>query len=222
MAAAEELFDLCDEWGQSLGRTKARGSVHRDGDWHRSFHCWVLARTDHAEAEVILQRRALDKDTWPGLWDVSVAGHYSAGEGIDGGLRELREEMGLEVTVDELLPVGRRREVARHDDGVLDREVQDVYFLRRPIDLRDLRPNDEVIGVVSLPAAALAQMRAAALGHTTVCRGGRAERGRLREAHINLAAAHLVPGRDDYYSRVAETATRLARGEPIERRSDWW
>ena len=38
----DELFDVLDAAGRPTGRAKRRADVHRDGDWHRALHCWVL------------------------------------------------------------------------------------------------------------------------------------------------------------------------------------
>ena len=60
-----------------------------------------------ASQMLVLQRRSEAKDTWPGLWDVSVGGHYAAGEGLEGGLREIEEELGLEVREEQLVQAGK-------------------------------------------------------------------------------------------------------------------
>src|SRR5712692_760392 len=80
---ASELLALCDALGRPSARSGPRGAVHRDGTWHRSFHCWVV-RSGARGPELVLQRRAASKDTWPGAWDVSAAGHYRVGEGLEG------------------------------------------------------------------------------------------------------------------------------------------
>jgi hypothetical protein len=54
-----------------------RGDVHRDGDYHRAVHVWIFAENTQ---ELLVQRRADFKDSWPGLWDISSAGHISAGD----------------------------------------------------------------------------------------------------------------------------------------------
>ena len=54
-----------------------RGDVHRDGDYHRAVHVWIFAESTR---ELLLQRRASCKDSWPDLWDISSAGHISAGD----------------------------------------------------------------------------------------------------------------------------------------------
>lgn len=221
MAATEEFFDICDEWGRPLGWTKARALVHRDGDWHRSFHCWLLSRGDSPEPPILLQRRALDKDTWPGLWDVSAAGHYSAGEGIEGGLRELREEMGLDVSEQELVPAARRREQVRHESGLVDREVQDVFFLSRRVDLRDLRPNDEVMAVAVITGETLLRLTNGTLADIAVS-GGTVDDGALNLTRVQLSASAVVPRPDGYYGRVVAFARRLVRGDLPMGEPGWW
>ena len=54
-----------------------RGDVHRDGDYHGAVHVWIYSESTH---ELLLQQRADCKDSWPGLWDISSAGHISAGD----------------------------------------------------------------------------------------------------------------------------------------------
>ena len=71
-----------------LGVRKPRGDVHRDGDWHRSVHIWIA----DGDGRLLCQLRGLDKDTHPGRWDVSCAGHITAGDGsLDTAARELEE-----------------------------------------------------------------------------------------------------------------------------------
>src|SRR5438093_7764462 len=155
----EELFDLCDPRGRPLGTTKPRGQVHRDGDWHRAFHCWIVVPSPTDAPDLILQRRSEIKDTWPGLWDVSAAGHYAAGEGIEGGLREIKEELGLVVPEEDLVQAGWRREEAFYENGLIEREIQDVFFLLSPIEVASLHPHpEEVSGVAVVPLAELTRL----------------------------------------------------------------
>jgi 16S rRNA (adenine1518-N6/adenine1519-N6)-dimethyltransferase len=54
--------------------------------------------------EVYVQRRALSKDSQPGLWDTSAAGHVDCGEDWDAAARrELAEELALTDVVLERL-----------------------------------------------------------------------------------------------------------------------
>ena len=130
-----ELIDVLTADGAFTGIVKPKPDVHRDGDWHRSAHVWIVA----SDGRVLLQRRALVKETWPGLWDVSVAGHVAAGESsIDAAIRETFEEIGLTVASEELIPIGALTYRCALRDGYVENEFHDVYLLRRDLDLASL------------------------------------------------------------------------------------
>ena len=92
-----ELFDIYDEGWNHIG-VKARADVHRDGDWHQVFHCWVIGRGSGGDGYVVLQKRGPNQDTYPGKIDISAAGHFEAGETRRDGVREIAEELGLCVS----------------------------------------------------------------------------------------------------------------------------
>uniref|UniRef100_A0A2N9IHP9 Nudix hydrolase domain-containing protein n=1 Tax=Fagus sylvatica TaxID=28930 RepID=A0A2N9IHP9_FAGSY len=73
----QEHLDVLTKSGQKTGISKPRGDVHRDGDYHRAVHVWIFAENTQ---QLLLQRRADCKDSYPGLWDISSAGHISAGD----------------------------------------------------------------------------------------------------------------------------------------------
>jgi isopentenyldiphosphate isomerase len=123
MNDVDELLEVLDEAGLPTGRTKPRAQVHRDGDWHRAFHLWVV----HADGHVVLQRRAPSKDLAGGCVDVSVAGHVRPGETALDMLREAREEIGLGLRPGEITFLDTVRSERRYPDGAIDREFQDVY-----------------------------------------------------------------------------------------------
>ena len=128
MADDTEILDLLDEHGKPTGETKVRAEVHRDGDWHRAFHLWVM----HPDGYVLLQRRSGTKDLAPGKVDVSVGGHLRAGEIWLDALREAEEEIGLEVGPADVEFLGTERSDRRYPDGSIDRELQDVYVTLVP------------------------------------------------------------------------------------------
>jgi isopentenyldiphosphate isomerase len=87
----EEIFDIVNEHDEVIGQLPRR-EAHRQGRKHRSVHVLVF----NARGEVFLQKRSLAKDTFPGAWDSSAAGHVDSGEGYDAcAVRELEEELGL-------------------------------------------------------------------------------------------------------------------------------
>ncbi|KAB1995099.1 hypothetical protein ES319_D13G138300v1 [Gossypium barbadense] len=72
-----EYLDNLTKIGKKISVSKPRGDVHRDGDYHKAVHVWNFAERTQ---ELLLQKRADCKDSWPGLWDISSAGHISAGD----------------------------------------------------------------------------------------------------------------------------------------------
>ncbi len=90
---SEEIFDVVNERDEVIDR-QPRGEVHRLGLKHRATHVLVF----NARGEVFLQKRSMQKDRQPGLWDSSASGHLNSGEDYDAcAVRELREEIGLAV-----------------------------------------------------------------------------------------------------------------------------
>ena len=217
-----ETFDLCDDRGRPLGIAKDRELVHHDGDWHRSFHCWVVDTTAPAEPAVVLQRRSAAKQTSPGLWDVSVGGHYMAGEGIEGGLREMQEELGLEVDATQLVRAGWRREVVVFENGLIEREIQDVFFLFRPLWLAQLHPDPtEVSGLARVPLDTLYQLAQSRLADAVAPGARVAASGRLETLDVALSPSLLVPRSGRYYQKATRFARRFVL-DGIRPRPRWW
>lgn len=142
------MFAVLDANGDPSGKSKRRGDVHRDGDWHGALHIWVAGVDDAGRAFALFQRRSTSKDTWPGALDVAVGGHLRAGESLAEAVREAEEEIGLALAFADLTRLGRR--FAQSVSGT-DNEVQEVFAVRSdlPLDRYRLHPV-EVDGVVAV------------------------------------------------------------------------
>jgi isopentenyldiphosphate isomerase len=132
-----EYLDIVDENGEPTGQVIDRATAHREAIRHRTSHVWIVRKREHpggeGHIEVLLQKRSVDKDSFPGEWDISSAGHIPAGEGFrESALRELYEELGVKTEEEALLEVGIRR--INTDDvfyGQIfrDRQVSKVFLL---------------------------------------------------------------------------------------------
>ena len=146
-----EYFDVVDENGQPTGEVVSRAEAHEKGILHRTAHVWVVRRSDRGW-DVLLQKRSEEKDSFPGLYDTSSAGHIPAGdEPLDSALRELREELGVEALPEQLRYAGSfriRYEEEFHGKPFRDNEVTRVYVYDAPVAIEDLRlQEDEVTEV---------------------------------------------------------------------------
>ena len=143
MAETSELLDVLGEDGLKTGQQKDRAAVHRDGDWHRSFHLGIM----NPAGLVLFQRRSDDKAVEPGRIDVSVGGHFAAGEDLSDVLREAEEELGFLPELTDLHQL-HKRHTERFYDGLTDREFQDVYALLRDAPLESYQPDCSEVPVL--------------------------------------------------------------------------
>lgn len=126
-----ELFDILDENYEPTGIVRERSIVHERGDWHRTVHIWVV-RVAEGKMEVLLQKRAANKDSFPGCYDISSAGHIQAGDDYEtSALRELFEELGIKAAAEELELVGTHKTECHsrfYGKPFINREYSNVYI----------------------------------------------------------------------------------------------
>ena len=91
-----EQIALLDADRAPLGRIVPRGTALRDGEHMLVVHVCIFNRA----GSLLLQQRSAAKKSYPGYWDVSVAGGVRAGEtGREAAMRETREELGLTLEI---------------------------------------------------------------------------------------------------------------------------
>ncbi len=123
---ADELVDIFDENMTFLG-TALKSQAHREGLWHKTFHCWLAQKTPEGKTLLWLQLRNPDKDIFPDKLDISAAGHIRAGEEVKDGYREISEELGLKLNKDEIVKLFTSKEIYEAD-SINNREFQMVYM----------------------------------------------------------------------------------------------
>ena len=202
-----EIFDILDENLKVIG-TKARDEVHRDGDWHRVFHCWMIFRDDTGNDWVILQKRSADKDIFPNKLDVSVGGHYGTGESLqEAGLREIQEELGLRVKFDDLIPLGIRIQLGAYDD-IKDYEFADVFFYICDQSLVNYDyQKDEIAGLVQVSIDEGIRLLMGEIDVLDVSAIG------FDTETIRITRDDFIPTIDKYYLRAFVLAKRYLNGE---------
>ncbi|MCT4783622.1 MULTISPECIES: NUDIX hydrolase [Exiguobacterium] len=182
-----EFLTVVDERRKKIG-LKPRADVHRDGDWHETFHCWMI------EGEkLFLQLRSATKQDFPSLFDITAAGHLAAGETVRDGVREIQEELGLVLTLEQLTALGVYEDVIE-TESLRDREFAHTYVYTYAGETFTFE-SDEVADIVTVDCArffALMTGEGASVEATSL----------VSEARYTLTKQDVVPHPDRYFQQV--------------------
>lgn len=136
-ADTDEVVVLVDEADCVIG-TADKYKVHSTNTpLHRGFSVFLF----NNNCEILLQRRAYSKKTWPGVWSNSCCGHPALDESPAAAAhRRLEFELGVSgVDLKLILPDFRYR---AEKDGVVENEICPVFVGVANV---QIRPNpDEV------------------------------------------------------------------------------
>ena len=117
-----ELWDLYDEQRRLVGTDHLRGDELPDNCFHLVVHVWIK----NSQGQYLISQRAADRPTYPLLWEC-VGGSVLKGESsLQGALREVKEEVGLELegSTGEVIFTKTRKVV----DQVKCNDIMDVWL----------------------------------------------------------------------------------------------
>lgn len=148
----EEYIDIINkDTGENTGEIKLKSEVHKNGLWHKTAHVWCV----NSNGEILLQHRSKDKKNFPNMWDISAAGHISSGEsGEQGAIREVKEEIGVDLSISDLKYLGTViQEVVLNDGTYVDNELNEIYIfiLESNIDFKMQEEELDQLKWVSVP-----------------------------------------------------------------------
>lgn len=131
----EEYIDILNDKGEKVGKSLTYNETHKTGSVHRTVHVRLL----NSKKQLLLQKRSKNKRAYPGMWDISVGGHISAGQtSIVAAQRETEEELGeifSEESFEFLFTIRQPR--IEHGEGFIDEEFNDVYLVMSDLDVSD-------------------------------------------------------------------------------------
>lgn len=143
-----EFFDIVDQLGNPTGEKVERSVAHEEGIRHRTAHVWITREKDGV-GQVLLQKRAMNKDSFPGCYDTSSAGHITAGqEPEESARRELEEELGIVAQEGDLKFVSCFDILYQeefHGKMFKDNEIAFLYVYDKPVDLEKLTLQEEEV-----------------------------------------------------------------------------
>ncbi|MFZ2026030.1 MAG: NUDIX domain-containing protein [Microgenomates group bacterium] len=89
----DELFTVVDEQDSVIGYKTRRECHNNPNIIHRAVDIVLFDTANN----ILLQKRSMQKDTYPGYYTVSASGHIDKGESYEqAARREMEEELGIE------------------------------------------------------------------------------------------------------------------------------
>lgn len=205
-----EIIDVFDANHVKIGEFE-RKAAHQQGLWHQTFHCWIVRGN-----RVLLQLRSPHKANYPDMLDISAAGHLAAGEEPIEGLREIEEELGLDIHANELKYLGIKHDVMDEPSGVRNREFAHVYLLRNETPIGDLRLDaNEVSGVADIEIDDLIALFAGTVDEASVTFRRVGSDGSEHSGVRAIRREELIPRVDNYYLKIGLMAKLWNQGWPV-------
>lgn len=121
-------WQLFDEQGRPLpGKSAAPKEIFNKTLLHAAAHLWIW-RNSPKGPELLLQQRSIHVKNFPGLLDISAAGHVDADEDpLTTALREAREELGLALAPETLRAIGVQRSFIQINSGVNTGKIENEF-----------------------------------------------------------------------------------------------
>ncbi len=120
-----EVWDVYDINRYKTGKTMLRGA-YEEGLFHLVVHVCIF----DSNGRMLIQQRQKDKDGWPNLWDITLGGSAIEKETAQmAAMRELKEELGLEIDLTEIRP---------HITINFNHGFDDIFLLEKDVDIHKL------------------------------------------------------------------------------------
>ena len=131
-----ELLDIYDDNGEKTGKIVERGTSY--SNFNKGEHIGVaIIYIENSKGEFLIQKTSKEK----GGHYSSTGGHINHGEEpIDTIIREVKEELGLDVNKEEITDLGYL---------LFDFPIRFIFYLKKDIDINDLTIQKEEVESVS-------------------------------------------------------------------------
>ncbi len=126
-----EYVDVYNNLGEKLNYTKERNSLQK-GENRISCFAWIL----NSKNEILIQQRASSVKNMPNMWETVSGGAKTGDTPLSGTIREIKEELGIEASKDNMELIGSYK---RYNDFVV------VYLLKQDINLNSIKMQEDEV-----------------------------------------------------------------------------
>ena len=99
----KELLDVYDINWNKTGEVVERYHHQKPGAYYLCIHAYIVTR----DKKYIIQQRSMKKKYFPGIWDITCGAADSGEDSYTAAVREVGEELGLDVSECEYELVGK-------------------------------------------------------------------------------------------------------------------
>ena len=133
-----EYWDVYDKKGKSKRRAIRKGERLKNDEYHIIVEGWIL----RDDGNFIIQRRALDKKSFAGMWYCSAGGSVISRETPkEGMVREFKEELGIDISEEEL----HLKRIITEKNTIFY-----IFLVRKNISLDEIKLQEEEVMDVDL------------------------------------------------------------------------
>lgn len=126
-----EIVDKFDNKRLPLNKTTDRYNKVK-GEYNQSVHVWFL----NSKNELLLQKRADTKRVYPGMWAITGGAVDSGETTLDALFRECKEELDVDITLDET-------ELLLSCQRIYD--FVDIYLIKKDINIKDITMQEDEV-----------------------------------------------------------------------------
>ena len=132
----DEIVDVLSEDGKLLGERIPKATAHKEGICHGISTIALI----NNEGKLLIQKRSSNKSTEPNKWDLSGSGHIDVGEiPEEAAVRELFEETGIQVKIEELQFIDTYINKIRLDSDTFLNHFTYLYIVKKDIPLKSIK-----------------------------------------------------------------------------------
>lgn len=124
-----EYWDAYNDKRKKLGYDLIRDiSKFKENEYHIVEEIWII----NSRGEILITQRSKNKDTNPLKWECTAGSVLKGETTYEGALRELKEELGLEMKIEDLIYFGNKVDKTHH-------AIVDKWVIKKDIKISDLK-----------------------------------------------------------------------------------
>jgi isopentenyldiphosphate isomerase len=200
------LVDIFND-DYSLAGTMPREQAQKESRWVKVAHLWIVNSESNS---VLFQKRSDNKKFYPGMLDITAAGHYSTGEELSTGAKEMSNELGVDIAYDDLISLGVRHNIIPTPELTV-RQFCHVFFLANDQKTTDYSLNPETsegLTIISIDEGVRLWSE-----ETSSIEASFFEAKSEEESSVSISKNDFLPRIDPYYYKIFILAKRFLAGD---------